>query len=461
VTDSSVSILESRTLMRPRLALLCLVMIAGSALLAAPAWMACDRRPARRPDVILIVIDTLRADHLGAYGYDRDTSPVLDAFARQNVKFNFAIATSPWTAPSVASVFTGLYPTVHGVVGHAPRRKAELRKEVAALDDELETLAEALKKAGYRTAGITANAWVADYLGFAQGFDGFDTINRQSASQVNELAFDFLESVAVDDAPFFLYLHYMDPHAPYKLPRDARRFPPRSANRHYDSEMQRRLAGYDAEIRYVDAKIGELFDFLREKGLYDRAVIVVTGDHGEQFREHGGAGHGFRFYNEEIHVPLMLRANELRAEIDHTVSLLDIYPTLLELTDAESTYSTQGVSLLRPASERTGVLSETNHTRNQRAFTSRSGNKLILSFRSAWIEIEDERTQQKVVGLFDSRRDRFERSPLEDDQLLDEMRSSLDELYRDSLSRRRRVAAPAVKLNEETIRELEALGYLE
>ena len=223
--------------------------------------LACARAPApEKPNIVLIVVDTLRADHLGSYGYERDTSPVIDAFARENVRFDYAVATAPWTAPSIASIFTGLYPTAHGVTRFTFKDDWQPGRATASvLSDDLDTLAEGLKRRGYQTVGVTANAWVADYLGFAQGFDSFRTLDHQPAHRVNAEAFTFLDAHGREDPPFFLYLHYMDPHEPYASPEPIGAFHGPLQSREYDDEELKRIAHYDAEIRYVDGQIGELF----------------------------------------------------------------------------------------------------------------------------------------------------------------------------------------------------------
>ncbi len=423
-------------------------------------WLRNGGEPARR-NVVLVVIDTLRADHLSSYGYERETSPILDAFAAENLRFEYAMATAPWTPPSVASIFTGLYPTAHGVIRHAKKdRVAEARKRAAVLDDRFVTLAEALRNRGYRTVGITGNAWVADYLGFAQGFDDFSTLDYEPANVVNRYAFAALEPLAAADQPFFLYVHYMDPHTPYKPPAGHRglfREPLRQAA--HDEQQRNRIDLYDGEIHYLDSEIGRLFERLRELRLYDEAVIVVVSDHGEQFKEHGKTGHGHNVFNYQIHVPLLLKAPRRSARVADVVSTCDIYPTLLELTATKGGGTPHCVSLLTPDETRAGVLSEATRTGNLKAFTRRDGKKMILDFSAK--HRRPSAPPQQHVGLFDIRSDYSESSSLPDAELATALERRLVDTHRDALALRSAAESPQAELSDETVRRLEALGYLE
>lgn len=418
-----------------------------------------------RPNVILIIVDTLRADHLSTYGYERETSPVIDAFADENLKFTLAMATAPWTAPSVASIFTGLYPTAHGVGGHiGPDEAEDGRAKAAILHESFETLAEALGRNGYVTAGITGNAWVADYLGFAQGFDEFITLDDRPANHINFYSMKLIKAFTEQSQPFLLFVHYMDPHKPYDPPYDSPvefREPLRETP-HVPSQA-RHIDLYDAEIGYVDSQIGKLFEQLRDRGLYRDAVIVLVSDHGEQFREHGEIGHGQNVFNYHLHVPLILKAPGLQGRVNEVVSIMDIYPTILELTRTSPAGEYQGVSLLQSGqTPRTGVLSESTRGRNHKSFTRSDGKKLILAFDADDNDVVDEAQELEPVGLFDIAVDYNEKSSIqEDDGLMNAMRSAFYAAYRDSVKRRLVGKAQDVDLKPESVRELKALGYLQ
>ena len=340
------------------------------------------------------------------------------------------------------------------------RDKAKALARAAVLVDELETLAEALQRNGYSTAGVTANAWVADYLGFAQGFETFETYHYLPGDHINGTAFRLLDDLAEMGKPFFLYVHYMDPHSGYNPPEDHALFEGPLQNRAYPKKEIPRIAAYDGEIHFVDSRIGALFDQLRDRGLYDDAVIVLVSDHGEQFGEYGDHGHGKRVFNEEIHVPLILKAGNRRGEIDAVVSIADVFPTLLALTGTTPLHMVQGISLLdAETAERGGVFVEATRPVHHKAYVRRDRKKLILSFDAKRREVLDETKETKVVGLFDIDDDYLEKHSLDDPKLLAEMRTAFYATYRDSVARKGQ--GQERELTKETIEQLKALGYLQ
>ncbi len=344
---------------------------------------AADATTAQRPDLVFLLVDTLRADHLGCYGHEEDTSPVLDRLAAEGVRCATAMAQAPWTRASVASLFTSLYPGSHDTNSLFQRLPAALP-----------TLAEELQAAGYRTAAFSANVNVSPTFGFDQGFASFwlhDTtallrftaagrlrewlrdrigatapfegLHGNDARTVNQAVFAWLERVTAtrargDRRPLFLYVQYIDPHFPYWPPewlldgpapdaaalhRRARipHAPPPFPFGRWPEQETEVVAGlqrlYDGEIRFVDREIGRLLDELQVAGILDRALVVVTSDHGEEFLEHGQAGHGQSLFQELLHVPLILRGPGLPAGrvVTQPVELLDLYPTLLRRAGLE------------------------------------------------------------------------------------------------------------------------------
>lgn len=297
---------------------------------------AASRKPARPLNVVLYMVDTLRADHLGCYGYDRPVSPHLDAFAREAVLFENAIAQSPWTRPSVASMLTGLWPKTHGVNGRND-----------ALSPEALTLPEMLASRGYRSAGVTTNGNVAKAFGFAQGFDVYEMPAKQDSAHVNELARAWLDANA--GHPFFLYLHTVDPHSPYKpSPEYRRRFAagvPQEGigtrkwlRRLHERKMpvtpqllEHLGALYDAEIASNDASFGALVADLKRRGLWDETIVIFVSDHGEEFHDHGGWEHGKTLYAEMLHVPLLIRVPGMGVgrRVSSPAQHIDLVPTLL------------------------------------------------------------------------------------------------------------------------------------
>lgn len=333
------------------------------------------------PNLLVFMVDTLRADHLSCYGYDKPTSPEVDAFASDAVLFEDAQAPSSWTKPSVGAIFTGLPPTSHGAVG--PRN---------VLAPEAETLPELLKKAGWRTGAMSDNPFITREFGFGQGFERFeqlepdvitngtligkvlfmlrmrslvgdwfgvgDAIHVGAFPRV-EQAVSFIDDARDGDAPWFCYVHLMEPHLPYDPPREyAEQFgfpageeyerppvyngilPHQKAPEPPAGLREKLVAQYDGEIRDMSKAFGELLDALRERGEYDDTVIVFVGDHGEEFHEHGGWTHGHSLHAEVIHVPMIVRVPESLApgqtvgrgtRVEGVVTTIDLFRTLVDV----------------------------------------------------------------------------------------------------------------------------------
>ena len=318
--------------------------------------------PAAPPDLVVYLIDTLRADHLGCYGYPRPTSPEIDAFAREAVRVREARAQSSWTKPAVATLLTGLYPISHG----AQRRSQ-------GLDASVVTLAERLAERGYETAYFGTNPTVTAKFGFEQGFAEFHYLSQPRGRRRGHVdAIDIHREVVAwldrrDRAkPFFLVVHTLDPHDPYR-PREPYRTqfaadvdveaaccirPHALAALDVDGARARARAMidlYDGEIAQNDAAFGALLDELARRDLYERAAILLTSDHGEEFFDHGGWRHASTLYEEVLRVPFVFRlpggAHGGRA-IDGPVDQIDVAPTLLELAGLPADSGLPGASRL-------------------------------------------------------------------------------------------------------------------
>jgi arylsulfatase A-like enzyme len=321
-------------------------------LLASMALLACAEAPAIPPNLILISIDTLRADHLGIYGYERDTSPNLDAFARRGVVFENALAPSAWTLPSHATMLTGLAPLRHGAVGS----RFEIREDVPVL-------AERLREAGYRTAAVVNGPFVGERFGFDRGFASFHYVDPVEVAGHQR---QVMATLRAAQAPFFLFLHYMSVHQPYE-PGDAFDLYSRPGAPHPEGEGNLRTlkaalrAGkrqldaaelaslrdrYDGEIRSVDSRLAEIFEALGDR-LDRNTVLMVTADHGEEFLEHGDLGHNGTLYRELLHVPLLLRGPGVPGggRIATLVGLVDVMPTLLDFAGVPVPDAVEGISL--------------------------------------------------------------------------------------------------------------------
>ncbi len=301
---------------------------------------AVDAPSDRSPVVIVYLVDTLRADHTGPYGYTRDTTPALDEFAKDAVVFDTAVSQASWTKPSVASLMTSLLPGRH--------RAVQLRDP---LDVGHVTLAEMLEAKGFATGAAIANSVI--YLqgsNFEQGFDSFAGLhgpqNRPSktveAAPVVDAALAWLD--ARRGFPTFLYVHTMDPHVPYTPPPPFdRKYAPHPIDGHpaedprtdfkEPEDRDRMIAQYDGEIAYGDQEFGRFVAGLKQRGLYDRALVVFMGDHGEEFRDHGKWLHGRSVFDELIHIPMIVKFPQQRdagKRIRQQVQEVDVLPTILE-----------------------------------------------------------------------------------------------------------------------------------
>jgi arylsulfatase A-like enzyme len=306
--------------------------------------LGCAAEP--HPNVVLIVVDTLRRDALGHYGAPPDSSPRLDAFAEGAVRFERAYASAPWTLASVASMLTGLHPVGHGVLSpHQP------------LLAEATTLPEVLAGHGYATGGVVSHVALGRKGGLAQGLERLRTSHARghdyiSTEGVTQQAMALLREFAAGGRPFFLFVHYFDPHYNY---RDHAEIdfagPPRGRidgseevmdlQKHLDelgpADVELLRALYREEVRHTDAGIGRLLDALDELGLTPSSVVAVTADHGEEFMERGWLGHIRTLYDELTHVPFWIRApGAAPRDVEQPVSLVSITPTLLDLAGVEA-----------------------------------------------------------------------------------------------------------------------------
>jgi len=295
-----------------------------------------------RPNVVMLMLDTLRPDHLQHYGYDRETSPFLAELGESSAVFTSALSTSSWTAPAVTSTLTGLYPTEHGVIeGFLAflRREQKTSAEVLPLNrlpEDIGTLTERFRAAGFDTFGVATNLNVGPEIGLDRGFDRFAQLRKGDAAAVAAKLGEWRGELEPDDRPDFVYLHFMDVHEPYR-----KREPWYEKQRGTVHEMKAR---YDSELRYMDEQIRALHDAY---GWHENTLLVVVSDHGEEFREHGQMGHEFTLYGELNKVVMMVRppgGMEGRV-VDTNVSLIDVMPTTLAMAGVEVPPGLEGMSL--------------------------------------------------------------------------------------------------------------------
>ena len=435
------------------------------------AASGCQAHAAR--SVLLVVVDTLRADHLGVYGYDRPTSPHLDVWAEGGAVFDQAFGTSPWTLPSVATIFTGRLPSRHlaGIFNRGPDGHPPDRSQFQQLDPALPTLAEIAAASGIATGAVINNAFLGPQFGVARGFETYDFSSAgnkrlRRADVVVDLALTWLRKRGA--APFFLVVHLFDPHMDYDPPEATRgQFSsalvetglPRVTERiratlrrglPFDREYL--VALYDEEILFVDRQLKRLFDALDGGGLPDDVVVIVTSDHGEELFDHGWFEHGHSVYNELLRVPLVVRGPGIRpARHDIPVSLLDLYPTILETFGHAVPDDVPGRSLWP-------VLTGEEPLPDRRLYAERTlygaEHQAIIDWPYKLIR----RPDRDEVHLFDLAVDMGEHHDVASTHPEEARR--LGGLLQTRLGALTRERAAEVELDDETLRALRSLGYV-
>lgn len=474
---------------RSRPILVAVAVAAGLSALIASAALLRKRAPAplaggERPSIVFVLVDTLRPDYLGAYGFAGDVSPRLDALARESVLFERAFAQAPWTKPSIASLFTSLHPETHRVLSHDGRYgdASGAAPTTDALADEATTLAESLHAAGYATAAFVANPWLLAEHGFGQGFDVYRGADGMPmpAHRLLRLARDWLAE-RDPQRPFFLYLHFMDVHGPYRAPKAdyeaVRRSPALGPSRPLSEAERARLkaylmrarwtksgdardvrewrARYAAGVRVFDRQLGRFLAELRQNGVLDHALVVVTADHGEELADHGGWDHGHGLDDHQLHVPLLVRlpGGALGGRrVGDVVSLVDVMPTLLAWAGAPLPAAAQGRDL--------SPLMRGDEAEERPSFAGGvKWNPELRSVRtSGWKLIEDGRAG--TARLFDLTRDPEERTDVAaaHSEVAARLAGELAE-HRRKLAAAPSLAPRKVEVSGEMEKRLEALGY--
>lgn len=454
-------------------------------------------------NLLLISLDSVRADHLGSYGYPRETSPHIDALAAEGVVFESTVSETSWTLPTHVTLLTGLSSRVHRVTWH-----------YRAMGNSLTTLAEALRGEGYRTEGFVSGPFLHRIFGLGRGFDRYELIGEsvydepgvtlgqvretpelqakrkrqndqfQTIRSSPELVRRFEQSLArAANDPFFIFVHMFDPHYDYDPPEAYwRPFNPdyagdfdasgfidnKSVRRSMSSEdHQQLLALYDGEIRWTDEHIGKMLDLLERYGVAERTLVVVTADHGDEFFEHGNKGHRQTLFDDQLLVPLVLRLPGVlpagrRLRMQTRTS--DIMPTLLDLLGARSEVSTSGRSLVPfihgdLEEQDLPALSLLQHRgRIVRALRTSEGKLITTRSRGA------ANPQADAAAFYDLPNDPGEQRPLTDGRQFDAFQAELDRLSREEQELRTRLdLEPAGKLALPTgVRKaLEVLGYID
>lgn len=354
-----------------------------------------------RPDVIVVSVDTLRADHLGAYGYSTSTSPFIDQLAAEGTRFADAWSPSPWTLPSHTTMLSGQLPTRHGTI-----------EDDLHIRDDVPLVQEVFQAAGYQTHGVVATLYVSSKYGFQRGFDRFHDfgvlskeLNNLSTVDANHVAHHALHNLqnSQPGRPVFQFLHMYDPHYAYNAPPpwnekfDRKPAVGDAVYKKYedylkhmidDAQLAHQIAQYDEEIAYVDEALRQLVTAWRASGR--SLIVVVTADHGEEFGERGSWGHGHTLFREQLHVPWIVQGPGIRTQVvDHRVGTEDLAPTVAALAGLrfDPPDGTSRAGTLRtgaPAGGRPGRLADTSRFDTVRYRLHDGAWELQLDARLAW-----------------------------------------------------------------------------
>jgi len=446
------------------------------------------------PNVIIILVDTLRADQLEIYGYGRPTSPALQDLARKSVVFENAYGASPWTLPTVVSLMTSTWPCEHRVTF-----------DWVKPDADLPMLAERMKKLGYATANFYANIYAGPPWDISRGFDQTKQLRRKHG---NEQVMSWIDEHPQD--PFFLYVHRIEPHDPYTfasrrggafrwvapqrraairdLAHEYRRltrvdFSERNSlgttdnTAEQDAVLQQLFDAksdyvelYDATVRQVDTRIQRLIDGLKTRGLWENTLLIITADHGEEFGEHGGWAHDQSVYQELLHVPLLIRlpGDEFGGtRVASPARTIDVLPTVFDyLGKSERATDARGRSLLPAMRGEPGRQPETvlvgmriNKKKYYRPWKESRGDINIALRRGKWKAIWN--VEPDTLELYDLERDPQESHDLSAarPKLAAAMREAARTAY-DDCSKRQRRPIPKKDFDEETTSILQDLGYV-
>jgi len=396
------------------------------AVAAAAAWWVWPRPP---HNVVFIIVDTLRADHLGLYGYERDTSPRLERTLHHGAVFRQAYSHAPWTAPSVTSLLSSLPVRDHGVTTwNQP------------VPEDLLMMAEVFQTHGYQTSAVVSHSVLKPKFGFHQGFDHYDISAMKlgapsktiSSQHVTDRALRQLDDL---DEPFLLMLHYFDPHNTY-MPQPDHDFGERQMDR------------YDGEVGYTDHHVGRFLKALAQEGHKEDTLVVFVADHGEEFGDHGGTRHTNTLFNEVVRVPLVFRGPGIeRQTVDAPVAGIDVAPTVLNfvglpIPDEFTGEAIELTGTIQPRPDRP-VFMETRRVSDLRGVVQ-GHHKLIRNEANG------------STVLYDLDADPQEAKPIQNAEVHDRLLELLDQHYAEPGR-----VAPTHELNPDDLKALQELGYLE
>jgi arylsulfatase A-like enzyme len=419
-------------------------------------------RSSGQDNVVLIIVDTLRPDRLGCYGFPLGTSPNIDKLSQEGVRFSKVATCAPVTLPSVSAILTSTYPVFNNV-----RYNGRF-----FLNDSSTTLAEVLKQHGYTTAAFVGGFPLDSRFKVNQGFDSYDSDFSSSvkkkkrkwignevegfertAAEVNERVFPWLD--ANKDKKFFLMVHYFDPHWPYEPPAP------------YDQRFQ---SPYNGEVAYTDEHVGRLLEKLESLGLKDKTLIVLTGDHGEGLGAHKELTHGQFLFDTTVLVPLIMHHPRLPRgkQVDGMVKTLDIMPTILDFVDLPAPPDTQGISLLpalKKGAHEEPALLETMlpyyETEDTHDIPVKITGLRTLEWKLVYVTLEKETGEEYVGQLYHIKRDPFEML-----DVFDENRDTFNELMNQMIALTRKYSPKgppkltSMEMDTQTKEKLKSLGYL-
>lgn len=424
--------------------------------------------PAPRPHILLISLDACRADHIGCYGHDRPTSPFIDQLAASGTRFADAFVNTHGTPPSHTTMLSSLYQESHGVqlAGAPPAGQIERIPAAVVMVQEI------LRGAGYITVGVSGGGNMNSAIGFGRGFVEYDDRAGRAPDQKHRLL-TLIDRHHTTDAPLFMLFHTYEIHSPYAPPErwaamfdtPGSDFEPTSPNLLKvvntasrdlsNADLDHVKALYDGEIRFTDAVLRELFDQLRQRGLLDNILVILTADHGEEFADHGGMLHRGTLYDELLHVPLIMWGTHVPGGVvdDHLVSTVDIVPTILAAAQASPPIPLAGRDLLPT---RPGAATGPDDANREFVF-AQYGRELYAVRGHRWKLIQRAATGHDE--LYDLDRDPAERDNVIGDEpaVAADLRSRIA-AWRAGLSTE--VAPPTARLSAEQRKHLEALGYV-
>lgn len=388
-------------------------------------------------NVLLVSIDTLRADHVGCYGFEKAKTPAMDSLAARGVVFKNTVSSTPFTLPSHISLLTGLLPPIHGVQDNGG----------FYLDNKIVTLAEVLKERGYKTGAFVGAFPLDSRFGLSQGFDVYDD-GYPTVNNINELTMPERKGGTVTDSAlawlekqknsnWFAFVHYYDPHFPYQAPESFSKMFPENP--------------YDAEVAFADSQIARVLEFLKTTQQQDKTLVIVTSDHGESLGDHKEETHGIFCYESTLRVPLIM-APFKPSIVDTRVRLIDIFPTLLELKKIKPTGKVQGVSLVKYLEGQTGGSLQDSYFE-----------ALSMYFNAQWAPLRGFYSKNfkyidlPVPELYDLNKDPAEKQNLcVDSSLCNTWAGRFQMNYKAFL----KDVKPQIQVDRETIEQLKALGYL-